>query len=64
MSPLLEPSDESLLRETVRNHQEMVFRLAYRVLGNSNDAEDATQEVFIQEMRGATPLRSIRSPQS
>lgn len=34
-----------------REHGAMIFRRAYRLLGNRADAEEATQEVFVRVMR-------------
>src|SRR5215471_8382435 len=34
--------------EVVREHSARVYRLAYRLTGNSHDAEDLTQEVFVR----------------
>ena len=33
--------------QTVRTHQASIYRLAYRLTGNSHDAEDLTQDVFV-----------------
>ncbi len=44
--------------EVVRDHSARVYRLAYRLTGNSYDAEDLTQEVFVRVFRslsGYTP---------
>ena len=35
----------------VRDHSARVYRLAYRLTGNSHDAEDLTQEVFVRVFR-------------
>jgi len=35
----------------VRDHSARVFRLAYRLTGNTHDAEDLTQEVFVRVFR-------------
>lgn len=37
--------------EVVRTHGDRVFRLAYRLTGNQQDAEDLTQEVFVRVFR-------------
>ena len=37
--------------EIVEQHSDRVFRLAYRLTGNRHDAEDLTQEVFVQVFR-------------
>jgi RNA polymerase sigma-70 factor (ECF subfamily) len=37
--------------EVVRTHSARVYRLAYRLTGNSHDAEDLTQEVFVRVFR-------------
>lgn len=37
--------------EVVRTHGDRVFRLAYRLTGNQQDAEDLTQDVFIRVFR-------------
>jgi RNA polymerase sigma-70 factor (ECF subfamily) len=40
--------DETAWEAIVRRHQEPVFRLAYLILGEAADAEDAAQETFIR----------------
>ena len=37
--------------DIVRDHGDRVYRLAYRLAGNSHDAEDITQETFIRVFR-------------
>ncbi|MGQ0624868.1 MAG: RNA polymerase sigma factor SigE [Sporichthyaceae bacterium] len=37
--------------EIVREHSARVYRLSYRLTGNSHDAEDLTQEVFVRVFR-------------
>jgi RNA polymerase sigma-70 factor (ECF subfamily) len=37
--------------EVVRDHSARVYRLAFRLTGNSHDAEDLTQEVFVRVFR-------------
>ncbi|MGA4508211.1 RNA polymerase sigma factor SigE [Propionibacteriaceae bacterium G1746] len=37
--------------ELVRDHSDMVYRVALRLTGNAHDAEDLTQEVFIRAFK-------------
>jgi RNA polymerase sigma-70 factor (ECF subfamily) len=48
------PAEESgsvSFRELVEEHGPMVFRLAYRMTGNEEDAEDVVQESFLKAYR-------------
>ena len=51
------------LHKAVEQHGDMVFRLAYRILRNRADAEDASQEVFIKYVQTLrqNPVRSPRA---
>jgi RNA polymerase sigma-70 factor (ECF subfamily) len=44
---LLKQRDERAFEHFIRKYQNMVFSLALRFLGNYQDAEDITQEIFI-----------------
>ena len=44
-------SDETAMESCVREHGAMVFRIAYSVLRNPQDAEDAAQETFLRALR-------------
>lgn len=37
--------------ELVRDHSDMVYRVAYRLTGNQHDAEDLTQDVFVRAFK-------------
>ena len=62
MSNFLDVSDRQLVLQTVGGNVEsfnslveryhgMVYNLAYRMLGNTNDAQDATQETFLESFK-------------
>lgn len=51
--------DQSAFAELVREHQAMVFSLAYRVLQNRGLAEELAQEIFFHLYQN---LSSIQSP--
>ena len=40
--------DAQAYETLVRRHQALVYRVAYRMLGNASDAEDVTQDVWLQ----------------
>lgn len=51
-------------RELVERHHEQVFSLAFRILGNQTEAEDLTQQTFIEAylaLSSFTMGRSFRS---
>lgn len=47
--------DEAAFREMVQTYQQQVYNLVYRMLGNREEAEDLSQEVFV------TVFKSIES---
>jgi len=49
--------DESAFDELVVRHRQGVYRLAYRLLGSHEDADDVAQEAFLRAYRG---LRGFR----
>lgn len=55
---------EDLLEAAVREHSQLVFRIAYVVLRNRQDAEDATQETFMRAVRYRRKLEGIRNAKS
>ena len=60
----LERTEEDQLELAVREHAQMVFRIAYSVLRDHHDAEDATQETFLRVLKARTKITSVKDPQS
>ena len=50
--------DEDAFRRLVERHSRAVFRLAFRMLGNEHDAEDAVQEAFWKAHRALPEFES------
>ena len=50
---------EDLLEAAVHNHARLVYRIAYSVLRNHHDTEDATQETFLRVLRARTKLAKV-----
>jgi RNA polymerase sigma-70 factor, ECF subfamily len=51
---------EDLLEAAVRAHAGLVYKIAYSVLRNHHDAEDATQEAFIKVLRVRNKLADVQ----
>ncbi len=53
---------EDQLELAVREHARLVYRIAYSVLRNHQDAEDATQETFVRVLRARRKLAAVDDP--
>ena len=53
-------AEEDELELAVREHARLVYRIAYSVLRNHHDAEDATQETFLRVLRYRRKLEDVR----
>lgn len=52
--------DEAAWAMLVAEHQQAVFRLAYLLLGDADEAEDAAQEAFIRAFRALATFDAAR----
>ncbi|PID38657.1 MAG: RNA polymerase subunit sigma [Proteobacteria bacterium] len=52
--------DRKAFGQLVRHYQQRVYRTAYRMLGNHQDADDVSQEAFVRAYRGL-PSFDVRS---
>jgi len=50
------------IERLVAEHSMMAFRIAYSILRNHHDAEDAVQECFLRMLKFARRLHEVRSP--
>src|SRR5215470_6508139 len=48
----------------VAEHSLMAFRIAYSILRNHHDAEDAVQECFLRILKHAKRLNQVRKPKT
>lgn len=49
--------DRSALDRLVERHQDRIFNLCFRLLGNSDDAEECAQETFVKVFRSINGFR-------
>ena len=49
--------DVEAFNELVNRHHSKIYGLAYRMLGNSEDAQDATQETFLEAYKSIKSFR-------
>jgi RNA polymerase sigma-70 factor (ECF subfamily) len=61
---LMAGTDEDALENAVREHARLVYRIAYSVLRNHHDAEDATQETFARVLRYRRRLEGVDDPKT
>jgi RNA polymerase sigma-70 factor (ECF subfamily) len=57
-------SQEYALEDIVRQHARLVYRVAYGVLRNHHEAEDATQETFVRVLRYGKKLGKVEDHKS
>ena len=57
-------TEEDALELAVRQHARLVYRIAYSVLRNHHDAEDATQETFVKVLRSRRKLSNVDDPKA
>ena len=55
---------QDALEAAVRDHARLVYRIAYSVLRNHHDAEDATQETFVRVLRYKRRLEGVEDPKT
>ena len=61
---MLARTNEVALESAVREHARLLYRIAYSVLRNHHDAEDATQEAFFRVLRYRKKLDGVRDPKT
>jgi len=52
-------SRDEVIEKLVREHSGLVYRIAYAVLRQHHDAEDAAQETFMRVLRSSTKLEAV-----
>ncbi len=58
---LIRGDDSEALEELVSRYEDRVYNLAYRMLGNKEDAEDVLQDTFLNAVRGLDSFKGKSS---
>jgi RNA polymerase sigma-70 factor (ECF subfamily) len=53
-------SNDELIEDLVRQHSQLVYRIAYAALRNHHESEDATQETFLRVLRYGRKLATVQ----
>lgn len=53
-----------LVETLVAEHSMMAFRIAYSILRNHHDAEDAVQECFLRVLKSVRRMHHVRNPKT
>jgi len=60
---MAQPEDD-LIEAAVREHSRLIYRIAWSVLRNPADAEDAVQETFLRALRYRTKMAALDDPKA
>lgn len=64
VTPLAEPRDARSVRALYEQHVTPIYRFIYSKVGNREEAEDLTSQVFVKALRGIDAGRDAESIQS
>lgn len=59
-----QPKAMEIVEALVTEHALLVFRIAYSILRNHHDAEDAVQECFLRVLKAQKRLAQVRNPKT
>lgn len=59
-----QPNAMEIVEALVTEHALLVFRIAYSILRNHHDAEDAVQECFLRVLKAQKRLAEVRNPKT
>lgn len=55
------PKDQNKLEQIYHRYRDLMYYVAYRILHNEHDAEDAVHEAFLTIMKNLQQISSVRS---
>ncbi len=57
----IQSGDRNAFEELVRNRSDRLYRIAYRITGVQETANDVLQETFLRLLTTKAPLREVRA---